>query len=330
MSAVQHANLDVQRADSLGVTAVDTRVAVNDALTHGAVFDLAEHVFDFTGSELAFFFARQRSNSLVAQLAQTSVTLLLVDDGVGVSDASTKLALDGVDQRGVLSRSLPVPSRLTSFSSEFLDGSDGALEFHVSEQYRAQHLVFGQFLCFGLNHQYRFFGTGNDHVQTGGGQLFVGRVQHVTALIVEGNTGCTNRAAKRHAGDGQGSGGTDHGSDVRIGGLVGGHYGADNLHFVHEAFGEQRADRTVDQARGQGLFLGGTAFTLEETTGDTASGVGLLDVVHRQREEITTSFGLLGGHDGDQNADSVVDADQNGTGSLASNAACFHGNGAVA
>jgi hypothetical protein len=47
-----------------------------------------------------------------------------------------------------------------------------------------------------------------------------------------------------------------------------------HLHFVLEAFREQRADRTIDQARGQGFLLGRTAFTLEETAGDLAGCVG--------------------------------------------------------
>ena len=330
MSAVQNANLNIQRTDSLGVTTVDTRVAVNDAFANCAVFDLAEHVLDFTSRELAFVFAGQRGNGLVTQLAQTGVALLLVDDGVGVSNAGTELALDGIDQRGVLRRRLPVPGRLASFGSEFLDGRNRALEFHVREQDRAQHLVFGQLLRFGFNHQHGFFGTGNHHVQTRSGQFFVGRVQHVTALIVERNAGSADRAAERYTGNGQGSGGTDHRGDIRIGGLVGGNDGADNLHFVHETFGEQRTDRTVDQAGSQGFLFGRTTFTLEETTGDTAGGVSLFDVMNRQREEIAASFGLLGGHNGDQNADSIVDTDQNGTGSLASNAACFHGDCAIA
>ena len=61
---------------------------------------------------------------------------------------------------------------------------------------------------------------------------------------------------------------------------------AHDLHFVEEAVREQRADRAVDQARGQRLFLGRTTFALEEAARDAARGVGLLDVVDGQREEV--------------------------------------------
>jgi hypothetical protein len=67
----------------------------------------------------------------------------------------------------------------------------------------------------------------------------------------------------------------------------------DHLHFVQVAFREQRADRTVDQARGQGFLFGRLAFTLEETARDFAGSIGLLDVVDGQREEVLAGLGFL-------------------------------------
>ncbi|MCY1216107.1 hypothetical protein D9M72_279720 [compost metagenome] len=197
----------------------------------------------------------------------------------------------------------------------------------MGEQHGTQHLVFGQLLGFGLNHQHGVFGTGNDHVQGGRFQLLVGRVQQVACFCVVGHAGGTDRAIERNAGDGQCSGSTDHGSDIRIGLLVGGNHGADDLDFVQEAFREQRADRTVDQARGQGFLLGRTAFTLEETAGDTAGGVGFFLVVDGQREETLARVGLLGANHGHQNGDVVIHGDQNGTGSLTGDTASLEGNG---
>ena len=63
-------------------------------------------------------------------------------------------------------------------------------------------------------------------------------------------------------------------------------HGGDDLDLVAEALREQRADRPVDQARDQGLVLGGPALALEEAAGDLARGEGLLLVVHGQREEV--------------------------------------------
>src|SRR5690606_3504290 len=251
MGPVQYANFDLQRTYSAGVTTVDTRLAINDVLANGAVFDLTESGLDLIGGEFAFAFTGQGCDDLVTQLVQTAVAVLLDGDGVGLADGLAELAADGVQQRSVGGRSLPVPGRLASFSSEFLDGLDHRLEFLMGEQYGAEHLVFGQLVRFGFHHQHGGLGTGHDHVQAGGLELLVVRVQQVAGVRVEGHAGSTDRAVERNAGNGQGSGGTDHRSDVRIGLLAGGNNGADNLHFVHEAFGEQRTDRTVDQARGQ-------------------------------------------------------------------------------
>jgi hypothetical protein len=81
----------------------------------------------------------------------------------------------------------------------------------------------------------------------------------------------------------------------------------DDLHFVEEAIGEQRADRAVDQAAGQRFQLARAAFALEEAAGDLAGGVGLLDVVDGQREEVLAGLGLGLGHHGGQHH-GVVDA----------------------
>ncbi|MCY1534285.1 hypothetical protein D9M68_696510 [compost metagenome] len=197
----------------------------------------------------------------------------------------------------------------------------------MGEEHGAQHLVFGQLLGFGFNHQHRVLGTGNHHVQARSLELFVVGVQQVAGLFVVGHASGADRAGEGNAGDGQGGRSTDHRSDVRIGLLVGGNHGADDLHFVQEAFREQRADRTVDQARGQGFLLGRTAFTLEETTGDTAGGVGFFLVVDGQREEALARVGLLGANHGHQNGDVVIDGDQNGTGSLTGDTASLEGYG---
>ena len=197
----------------------------------------------------------------------------------------------------------------------------------MGEQYGAQHLVFGQLFGFRLNHQYGFRGTGNDHVQARCFQLLVSRVQQVAGAFVERNTGSADRAIERNAGDGQGSRGTDHRSDVRIGLLAGGNDGADYLHFVHEAFREQRTDRTVDQSGSQGFFLGRTAFALEETARDLTGSVSLFLVVNGQREEAFARVSGLGANHGHQNGNVVVNGNQHCAGGLTGDTACLEGNG---
>ena len=103
----------------------------------------------------------------------------------------------------------------------------------------------------------------------------------------------------------------------------------DDLHFVEEAFREQRAERAVDQARGQRLELARAAFALEEAAGDLAGGVGLLDVVDGQREEVLARLGVLGGDDGGEHH-GVVDVDDDGAARLARDLAGFQRDGVLA
>ncbi len=323
---VQYTDFDVQATHGAGVTTIDTRFAVDDVLAHGAVFDLAEGFLDFTSSRLTLF-AGELGDDLIAQLAQTRVAVLLDGDGVGLGDRVTELTTDGVQQSGVFRLRLPVPGRLAGFGSQLGDGLDDHLELFMGKQHGAQHLVFGQLFGFRLDHQYGILGASHDHVQARSLELLVIRVQQVAGFRVEGDARGTDRTVERDTGDGQGSRGTDHRSDVRIGLLAGGNHGADDLHFVLEAFREQRTDRTVDQTRSQGFLLGRTRFALEEAARDLAGSVGLFLVVHGQREEALAWVGSLGAGYGDQHADVVVNGDQHCAGGLTGDTASLEGNG---
>jgi len=326
VSLRQNADFNVQRTYGAGVATVDTWLAVNDVFANGAVFDFAERCLDVAGRRLAFF-AGQLGNDLILQLAQASVTVGLDSDGIGLGDRFAELGTDRAQQFGGFGLRSPGPGWLGGFGSQFFDGVDHNLELVVSEQYRAQHLVFGQLFGFRFNHQYGFRGTGNDHVQARSFQLLVSRVQQVAGAFVESHASSADRAIERNTGDGQGSRGADHRSDVRIGLLAGGNDGADNLHFVHETFWEQRTDRTVDQSGSQGFFLGRTAFALEETTRDLTGSVSLFLVVNRQREKALAWIGLLGTYNGHQYGDVVVNGNQHCAGSLTGDTACLEGNG---
>jgi hypothetical protein len=52
--------------------------------------------------------------------------------------------------------------------------------------------------------------------------------------------------------------------------------------------------------------------------------------MYGQGKEVTTGIGFLGAYNGTQNGNSIVDADQYGTRSLAGNAARFQGDGVIA
>ena len=65
------------------------------------------------------------------------------------------------------------------------------------------------------------------------------------------------------------------------------------------ALGEERADRPVDQPRGEDFLGRRPTLALDEAAGKLARGIGLLAVVDGQREEVE-AFPARGGDDGDQ------------------------------
>jgi len=138
----------------------------------------------------------------------------------------------------------------------------------------AEHHVFRKLLGFGFDHHHAFGGAGDDEIELEVFHLIGGRVDDVLAILVADARCCRlgqqNGAPEMHEGGGSG----DHADDIRIVLLIVRQHGHGDLHFVLEAFGEQRADRAVDQARGQRLLLGRAAFALEVAAGNAASRVG--------------------------------------------------------
>ena len=67
-----------------------------------------------------------------------------------------------------------------------------------------------------------------------------------------------------------------------------------DLHFIEEAIGKERPDRTVDQSARQGFLFGRTPFALEEAAGHFASSIVFLLVMHSKREEVLPRLLLLG------------------------------------
>ena len=149
-----------------------------------------------------------------------------------------------------------------------------------------------------LDHQHAFNGAGDDEVELALFALAGGRVQHVLAVDIA-DAGGADRAEERNAGEGQRGGGS------RPAPTMSGSFSRSWLSTVATTWtslrkpsgNSGRIGRSI-RRRDQGLVLGRAAFTLEEAAGDRARGVGLLLVVHGQREEILPRLGVLGADGG--------------------------------
>ncbi len=65
-----------------------------------------------------------------------------------------------------------------------------------------------------------------------------------------------------------------------------------HLRLALESFLEHRTNRPVDLAAGQNFALARTPFALDEAARDASAGVGVLPVVHGEREEVDALAGL--------------------------------------
>ena len=284
MGPRQDADLDRDRTHGGEIAAVDAWRTRQDALTHDVVLQLADRRLHVTGIKAWRFTAAKLLGGRPLDLGDAILTQQLVGDRVRLGELTFVSGLQLAHQGRIQFRRAPLPTGLARLRRQCLDGIDRTLHFLVRIQHCAQHLVLGQLGGFRFDHQHGVPGTGNHHVQRRGFELLEGRIGDVVAVDVA-NTRSADRAGKRNSGNRQRSRCAQHRRDIRIQVLLRRHDGTDNLHLIHEALGKQRPDRPVDQTAGQRFLLGRPTLAPEEAARDLARGIGLLFIVHGEREE---------------------------------------------
>ena len=177
----------------------------------------------------------------------------------------------------------------TAFAELLLD-VDERLEGAMAEQDGLGHDVLGQELGARLDHHDRVAGAGDDEVELRLLELAVGRVDDELAVDAADADGA-DRARERDLADRQRGRGGDRAEDVGLVLLVGREDRDDELDVVLVALGEERPDRAVGQAGGQGGRLGRARLALDEAAGDLARGVHPLLELDREREEVEARAG---------------------------------------
>ena len=219
------------------------------------------------------------------------MALALLGRGERLAQIGLDQTLDLVDVLGLVG-GLEVPRLLRRLLGELDDRLNDRLEAAMAEHDGLEHLLLGELLGLGLHHHDGIARAGNDEIEVAARHLVDHRVEDVLA-VDEADAGGADRAEERHARQRQRRRGRHHADDVGIVLHVVGQHGDDDLGLVLEALHEQRADRPVDEARGQRLLLARAAFAFEEAAGNLAGGVGLLLIVDGQRKEIDAGPGLL-------------------------------------
>ena len=191
----------------------------------------------------------------------------------------------------------------------------------MAEHDGTEHDLFRKLLGFRLDHQHGVLSAGDHEVERRKLLLFDGGVQHVFAIDVA-NARRTDRTHEGNAGKGEGRRRGNEGENVGVVLEVIGENGGDDLRLVAEARNEERADRTVDQARDKRFTLGRPAFALEIAPRDLAGGIGLFLVVDGEREEVDAGLRRTFGNGGGENG-GFTEGGDNGAIGLTGHAAGF-------
>ncbi len=191
----------------------------------------------------------------------------------------------------------------------------------MAERDRAEHDFLGEELGFGLDHEHRVRGAGDDEVEIGRRKLGLRRIEQVLTVRPADARGA-DRTLERNTGERQRSRRAEQRGNVAVDFGVHRKHGRDDLHFVLELFGEQRTHRTIDETRGERLLLGRTAFALEEAARNAAGRVELFLIVDGEREEVLP-FARFGRGDGGDEDNGAAHADDDGAACLARDFARF-------
>ena len=182
--------------------------------------------------------------------------------------------------------------RLADLLAQPLDHRALLLNYFVRLVKGFEHLSFRNLGRARLDHQDGLGRSGDDQLESGSGYLGMSRVDDELTLLGHGNADATDRPGPRNVGDRQGSRRAENGVDVGQVIHVRRQRHRDDLSLVAHVLVEQRAKRSVDQARGQDRLLAGTPAALDESAGDLAHGVLPLLVVTGEREKIQAGLGV--------------------------------------
>ena len=224
------------------------------------------------------------------------LAILLAHDRISRAQVIFREAQNLLFQRRMFAHG-EVARLLGGLFGELDDRLDHRLVMPVTEHHRAEHDVFGQLFGFRFHHHHGVLRAGDDEVELAFRHLVDRRIEHVL-IVDEGDARGANRAHERRAGERERGGSRHHRHDIRIVLLIVRQHSHGDLRIAAPAFGEQRTDRAIDQARGERILFSGAALALEVAARNPAGGVILLGIVDGQRKEIDSFLGLLGRDDG--------------------------------
>ena len=305
VGARQHADLRDDRAHGFEVAAVDTLVGVENVPAHDLGFEFLEHAGN-RQLVVCWFgaFREEMRHHLFLHGGDGILAILLAHDRIGGAQI-----LLGDPENFPLQRLVVGDGKLARLFrrlfSELDDGLDHRLEVPVAEHHGTEHDLFGQLFGFRFHHHHRVVGACNHQVELAFRHLVERWIEHIL-VVDEADARAADRTHEGGAGKRERRGGRDHRDDVGIVLHVVRKHGDRDLGIATPAFGEQRTDRAVDQARGQRVLFGRTALALEVAARNAAGCVIFFGVVDGERKEIDSLLRLLGRYHGGEHGGLAV------------------------
>ncbi len=175
--------------------------------------------------------------------------------------------------------------RFAGLGNQFINRSHNLFDLAVSKLDRGQDHLFGFLFCARLDHHDAVLVADYHDVHCRRGALRVGGIHHKLAVHAS-HAHRAHRRAKRNVGERQSRGRAIDADHIGVVFLVGGKNQRNQLRFIAKSIREERAQRPIDLATRQNLLFAGPALALDKSAGNASAGVGVLAVIHREREEI--------------------------------------------
>ena len=161
VGARQHAGLNIDRADSAGIAAVDARLSVKNLTTNHIGFQMFENAFDFVGRQRIGVFVDQRCLNSRPCFGDFRTACLFGTDFEGFCNGCACDFTHFGHQFFIGFGCFPIPHFGIDFVGQFVDGGNDGLHLLIAVHHCAEHHVFRQDLRFGFNHQNGFCRTGH-------------------------------------------------------------------------------------------------------------------------------------------------------------------------
>ena len=180
----------------------------------------------------------------------------------------------------------------TNSSYDLVDECNDLLVSFVAKEDSFDHLILGNFISTGLDHNNLLCGGCNSQIQIAYLSLCRSRIDH-QLTIYQTYRNSTYRAGEGNIRDGYGDGGTNHCQNLRSAVLIYTKYSIHDGTIVTIILREQRSHGTIDTTSSQNRILAGTALSLQKASGNFTYGIHFFFIINAQREEIDTFSGLV-------------------------------------